>query len=72
MKRLKVTDTLLQNAVWVCYDCGCKYGDDGKGLSSLNSIPLRKLPVWHIAKCDACGRRQTVTEVHNLGSLRKK
>ncbi len=69
MRRVKITEEVLQKAAWVCYDCGIKYGDS---LDNIANAELRKLPVWRISKCDVCGKRQTVTEVFNFNHLRKK
>jgi len=46
---------LLENAGWVCQDCGNKYAKRQYQVST-----------WHIDKCSICGQTKEVTEARDF------
>jgi hypothetical protein len=41
---------------WICSDCGMKYGK-----------PRTDVSTFHMAKCDVCGNKKSVTQPRDYG-----
>ena len=47
-----------KKVIWVCLDCGNKYGNRKVGIAT-----------WHMGVCDVCGKKAGVTEPRDFGYL---
>jgi DNA-directed RNA polymerase subunit RPC12/RpoP len=51
----------MEKIVWICAECGKKYGNKECGIST-----------WHEGVCDICGKRTFVTEPRDYGYINKE